>query len=246
MGPCVRRDDSLERGHTKISCAITLQIRLRDLATRCARAVHLPSAPLEGVGNAGCPLHPRSRVPFVLVERTRVTTSTPERPAFPHAMVFLVSVPVITHGFITRPAIPSRAKRCRVHRNPPRVRDDHDTPLLWGGMRKVLDLIWGVRKQKYFCKQGSPVNKPPDGQISGLQREHIPPVSRTRCSVLHAAPQSRDLSQRSQDLSQRSQGGPRISSAPRREGRRAAQHPGNERSLQGGLSPTGPRIRATR
>ena len=28
--------------------------------------------PLEGVGNAGCPLHPRPRVHLVLVERTRV------------------------------------------------------------------------------------------------------------------------------------------------------------------------------
>jgi hypothetical protein len=52
----------------------------------------------------------------------------------------------------TRPAIPSHAKRCRVHRNPPRVRDDHDTPLLWGGMRKVLDLIWGEWEQKYFSE----------------------------------------------------------------------------------------------
>jgi hypothetical protein len=53
------------------------------LATRCARVVHLSSAPLEGVGNAGCPLHPRPRVHFVLVERTRVTTSTPESPGIP-------------------------------------------------------------------------------------------------------------------------------------------------------------------
>src|SRR5258705_3757072 len=52
----------------------------------------------------------------------------------------------------TRPAIPSRAKRCRVHRIPPRVRDDHDTPLWWGGMRKILDLIWGKWEQKYFSE----------------------------------------------------------------------------------------------
>src|ERR1700681_4938704 len=39
--------------------------------------------PKEGVGNAGCPLHPRPRVHFVLVERTRVTTSTPESPDIP-------------------------------------------------------------------------------------------------------------------------------------------------------------------
>jgi hypothetical protein len=37
----------------------------------------------EGVGNAGCPLHPRPRVHFVVVERTRVTTSTPESPGIP-------------------------------------------------------------------------------------------------------------------------------------------------------------------
>src|SRR5713101_9938704 len=24
-------------------------------------------------------------------------------------------------------------------------------PSVWDGMRKVLDVIWGVRKQKYFC-----------------------------------------------------------------------------------------------
>src|SRR5260370_29804454 len=41
------------------------------------------SRPLEGVGNAGCPLHPRPRVHLVVVERTRVTTSTPESPDVP-------------------------------------------------------------------------------------------------------------------------------------------------------------------
>src|SRR5712692_6742974 len=39
--------------------------------------------PKEGVGNAGCPLHPRPRVQLVVVERTRVTTSTPESPGIP-------------------------------------------------------------------------------------------------------------------------------------------------------------------
>src|SRR3981189_3601883 len=48
---------------------------------RPRRCLALP--PKEGVGNAGCPLHPRSRVHFVLVERTRVTTSTPESPGIP-------------------------------------------------------------------------------------------------------------------------------------------------------------------
>ena len=46
----------------------------------------------------------------------------------------------------------------------------------------------------------------------GMRREQIPLVSRTRCSVLHAAPQSRDLSRRLQGV------GPGISSATRRNG----------------------------
>src|SRR5258706_12256436 len=47
-------------------------------------------SPIEGVGNAGCPLHPQPRVRSV--ESTRVfTTVAPERPAFPHAMVLTVS-----------------------------------------------------------------------------------------------------------------------------------------------------------
>src|SRR5713226_3224348 len=68
------------------SLAMTLlqfQTRVHDLATQCARALEKSSAPKEGVGNAGCPLHPRSRVHLVVVERTRATTSTPESPGIP-------------------------------------------------------------------------------------------------------------------------------------------------------------------
>src|SRR6266702_4732846 len=50
------------------------------------------------------------------------------------------------------PATTLRAKRCRVHRTPPRVRDDHDTPLWWGGMARVLDLIWVRWEQVFFGK----------------------------------------------------------------------------------------------
>src|SRR6202521_4864374 len=57
-------------------------------AMRPSRALDLP--PKEGVGNAGCPLHPRPRVHFVVVERTRVTTSTPESPGIPARNGFTV------------------------------------------------------------------------------------------------------------------------------------------------------------
>ena len=63
-------------------------------------------------------------------------------------------------------------------------------PSVWDGMRKVLDVIWGVRKQKYFCKGNSTQNCP-TGK-SPRRREQTPLVSRTRCSALCAAPQSRD------------------------------------------------------
>jgi hypothetical protein len=148
---------------------------LRDPAAPCVRAVDECSAPLEGVGNAGCPLHPRSRVHVVVVEGTRVTTSTPESPGIParngftayfalssvtglfchrrlrtdvlsapgraditsanltpasgcqdhttspYVAVSLVRVLLIAHRLIARPATPLRARRCRVHRIPPRV-----------------------------------------------------------------------------------------------------------------------------
>src|SRR3954447_22485472 len=48
------------------------------------------------------------------------------------------------------------------------------------------------------------------------------PVSRTRCGILHAAPQSRDRTKRRRFVR------PRLCSAPRREERRAALRPGNE------------------
>src|SRR6266853_1579403 len=164
------------------------QTCLHAPAARCARAVHLSLAPFEGVGNAGCPLHPRPRVHFVLVESTRVTTSTPESPGIParNGFTAYVALSPVTGLFCHRrlrklglsapgrgrlaipqnltpasgrqdhtilpsaatslvrslgnhsqasstcPAIPSRAKRCRVHRTPSRVRDDRDTPLCVG------------------------------------------------------------------------------------------------------------------
>src|SRR5258708_10205552 len=165
--------------------------------------------PKEGVGNAGCPLHPQPRVHLVVVERTRVTTSTPERPAFPHAMVLTVSFVLspVTGLFCHRrlrikvlsapgradlpsanltpasgrqdhttspyaatslvrslgdrsqasstcPAIPSRAKRCRVHRIPPRVRDDGQRPSCGVGWREFVEMICPTGEAKYFCKQG--------------------------------------------------------------------------------------------
>src|SRR5260370_647855 len=53
------------------------------LAARSARGVAFIFRPKEGVGNAGRTMHPRSRVHLVVVNSTRVTTSTPESPGIP-------------------------------------------------------------------------------------------------------------------------------------------------------------------
>src|SRR6266481_2708788 len=47
--------------------------------------------PKEGVGNAGCPLHPQRRVHFVLVEAHEQQRVHRNHPTFPHAMVLTVS-----------------------------------------------------------------------------------------------------------------------------------------------------------
>jgi hypothetical protein len=71
-----------------------------------------------------------------------------------------------------------------------------NAPLVGWGAKSSRGDLGGVKTEIFFGKSeirlDSPVNKPPDGQITTRQQEQILLVSRTRCSVLHAAPQSRD------------------------------------------------------
>jgi hypothetical protein len=50
-----------------------------------------------------------------------------------------------------RPAIPLHARRCRVHRIPPRVRDDRDTPLSVGRDGVAIAAIRISENQNIFC-----------------------------------------------------------------------------------------------
>src|SRR3981189_3184197 len=78
----------------------------------------------------------------------------------------------------------------------PRVRDDRDTPLWWGGMREVLEVIWGEWEWKYFCKgdstQTCPAGKSPDGVESKFSRVPHEVQRSSRCSATsNSAPPSR-------------------------------------------------------
>jgi len=91
LEPVIGRHDAPTRWRTMTAeefvCGHSFATPRRDAPESCMNL-----SPLEGVGNAGCPLHPQPRVHFVVVESTRATTSTPERPAFPHAMVLTAYV----------------------------------------------------------------------------------------------------------------------------------------------------------
>jgi hypothetical protein len=193
----------------------------------------MKSPPKRGRGERRVPAAPAASCALVVVESTRVTTSTPESPdvparngftayfalspvtglfatvareyglpapgradrtsanltpasgrqdhtTSPYAATSLVRVLLTAHGFPrTRPAIPSRARRCRVHRTPSRVRDDRDTPLCVGRDGETHRDVSTNHGSEIFLQRGldMPVNKPPDGQITGPRREHIPRVA---------------------------------------------------------------------
>jgi hypothetical protein len=71
-----RHCDQLARNDEESRCAFTPS--RRQAPEVC---IYLP--PKEGVGNAGCPLHPQPRVRFALIKSTRVNeyTATPGIPA---------------------------------------------------------------------------------------------------------------------------------------------------------------------
>jgi len=183
------------------------QIRLRDLAARCARAVHLSLAPSRAWGMPGARC---TRSPLCNVESTGVeATDPPESPGIPARNGFnslcralpgdRALLPPSSRGYLARPRpvgptclpqnltpasgrqdhtiLPSAATSLvsglfdrsqafrlalRSHRaqNAAASTASHPAfvtimirPSVWDGMAKVLEVIWGVRKQEYFCIQ---------------------------------------------------------------------------------------------
>src|SRR5713101_8603796 len=92
----------------------------------------------------------------------------------------------IAHGF-KEPALRShRAQNAAASTaSRPYVRDDRETPLCVGRDAQSSRRDLGGAKTEIFLQRGldTPVNKPPDGQTTGLRREQIPRVSRARRST---------------------------------------------------------------
>ena len=113
------------------------------------------------------------------VEGTRVSQVTPESPGIPYAMVYgllralpgdrallppsprAVSCARLDasveasgpHDFAVRFST-VRQRRIHVHRIPPRVRDDRETPLEWDETAGDIELICAFGKSEYFCTRG--------------------------------------------------------------------------------------------
>jgi hypothetical protein len=168
-----------------VDCFVVSLIAMTDTRPRSrgaerARVVHKPS-PKEGVGNAGCPVHPQPRVRMVVVNAHEYSQRVHRnRPAFPHAMVLTVSSALSPGTGLSCPRRPLRSllprnlmpasghqdhtaspsasaplvlRRCRVHRIQPRVRDDRDTPLCGvdGGINKAVS---SNRRSEIFFTEG--------------------------------------------------------------------------------------------
>src|SRR5256885_6517587 len=114
---------------------------------------------LSPATNSSCHRHRRIKVLSDPVGPTRLrqldtSNGCQDHTASPSAATSFVSAPFDrSQVSSTRPAITSRARRCRVHRIPPRVRDDRDTPL-WGTGRLGYAADLGEAGRGKFFERG--------------------------------------------------------------------------------------------
>ena len=159
---------------------------VRVLAARFRPSCSNSLAPLgiEGAGNAGCALHPRSRVPKLCIwAHTSIQGSgnTPTSPAqwhygllraLPGERAFLPPSPL--RSLLLKSLTPASRRQDHttspyalahssalarlnksVHRIPhPTCRDDHDTPLLWARDERGYNSDFQNCEAKYFCLRG--------------------------------------------------------------------------------------------
>ena len=59
-------------------------------------------------------------------------------------------MPEFAHGEQSALRFVRTPDAARVHRIPPRVRDDRDTPLVWDETAADMPVIWGKAEREYF------------------------------------------------------------------------------------------------
>src|SRR4030088_595030 len=83
-----------------------------------------------------------------------------------------------------RPALASHAQHCRVHRIPPRVRDDRDTPLVWDETAAVIEVIWvGAEKENFLLWDSTAAITPNLARRANHRGPRFPWAARRRASV---------------------------------------------------------------
>src|ERR1700686_349719 len=128
-------------------------------------------------------MRPIAACAMVMVERTRVSQVTPETPSIPRAMVLTVSCALSRRpGFLATVAPEKlasqeldasvgasgphafsvrlsavRYRRIRVHRIPPRVRDDREPPLEWDGTANHIVWFAFLKNRNIFAKRAGQV-----------------------------------------------------------------------------------------
>ena len=146
----------------------------------CPRfAVRWPSLEIEGAGKTGCALHPRSRVHLRTKKRAHEHTGSAEtlRPSLRSGFTAYFVLSPVNGSFATvavqillRNLTPAPRRQdhttspyascalvfcaIRVHRIPPRVRDDREPPLVTGETRGIRSLICPTARAEYFCAKG--------------------------------------------------------------------------------------------
>jgi hypothetical protein len=129
--------------------------------------------PFEGVGNAGCPWHPRPRVRFALVKSTLRELDASVGASGPHdfAVRCNISRPLaVDRSQAVKPALQSRRAQnaAASTASHPNVRDDHDTPLFSGRMARTCRYDLPDGESGIFLARAldTKMTRQPDGQIS--------------------------------------------------------------------------------
>jgi hypothetical protein len=193
---CVRTNVNFKQRQTSKLRSHSFTISRPDMPEVCQK---FPCPP-KGRRECRAPDAPAAACAMIVVERTRVCQVTPESPGIPRAMVLTVSFvlsPVTglvchrhwrsclrqldtsvgvsgPHDFAVRFSA-VRQEHIRVHRIPPRVRDDRDTPLSVGRNGSGYRSDLGIVKTEIFLREGldTKIAEEPVGQISGVSAPEI-------------------------------------------------------------------------